>query len=95
MAPAQRSTMRLGAILAEPGASPGSEAEQHEHLMALADALAELRPEYCEVIRLRHLEGLPFAQVAERLNRTDGAVRMLWLRAIEQLRRQLARRDMV
>ncbi|MGE0755534.1 MAG: sigma-70 family RNA polymerase sigma factor [Pirellulaceae bacterium] len=91
----ERSTIRLGAILAAPGTSPSSAVEHHEHLLALADALAALRPEHGEVIRLRHLEGLPFAQVAERLQRTEGAVRMLWLRAIEQLRRQLAKRDLL
>jgi len=41
------------------------------------------------VIVLRHLEGLPFKQIAERTDRTPGATRMVWLRAINQLRQRL------
>ena len=38
------------------------------------------------MIRLRNIEGLPFSEIAERMERTSGAARMLWLRALEQLR---------
>jgi len=52
----------------------------------VADQLAQLPPDYREVIVLRNLEGLPFAQVAKRMGRTSGAVRILWLRALDHLR---------
>ena len=52
----------------------------------MADQLAQLPPDYREVIVLRNLEGLPFAQVAKRMGRTSGAVRILWLRALDHLR---------
>jgi RNA polymerase sigma-70 factor (ECF subfamily) len=90
-----RSTARLECVLADPGASPTSEAQQHEHLLALADALADLTQDHREVIVLRHLEGLSFKEVAERMGRSAGAVRMLWLRAIEQLRARLRARDVL
>ena len=36
------------------------------------------------MIMLRHIEGLSFDDVAKRMERTSGAVRMLWLRALEK-----------
>ena len=62
---------------------------QRESAVRLADHLQRLRPDYREVIVLRNLQGLPFEEVAERLERSSGAVRMLWLRAIQQLREQM------
>ena len=49
-------------------------------------ALATLPSDYQEVIVLRNLEGLSHEQVAERMGRSLGAVRMLWLRALAALR---------
>ncbi len=91
----ERSTLRLGAVLADNLPSPSSNAQTQESLTALADALIELSPDYRTVIILRHLEGLPFSMVAERMQRTAGATRMLWLRAMDQLRERLALRDIV
>jgi RNA polymerase sigma-70 factor (ECF subfamily) len=41
------------------------------------------------VLILRHLEGLTFGQVAQRLGRTDDSVQKLWIRALARLRRSL------
>ena len=57
--------------------------------MLLADALAELPEAYHEVIVLRHLEGLTFPQVAERMGRTVDSVEKLWLRAVTRLRQKM------
>jgi len=54
--------------------------------VAIADQLAKLRPDYREVIVLRNLQGLSFEEVAVQMDRKPGAVRMLWLRAIEKFR---------
>ena len=91
----ERSTARLVAVLADDGTSPSSDAQRHEHTIALADELARLPADYREVIVLRHLEGLSFRDVAERMERSSGAVRMLWMRAIAQLRQQLASRGLL
>ena len=32
------------------------------------------------------MQSLPFEEVAERMDRTTGAVRMLWLRAMDKLK---------
>ena len=52
----------------------------------MADQLAKLRPEYRDVIVLRNLQGLSFNEIAERLERRPGTVRMLWLRAMDKFR---------
>ena len=54
--------------------------------MALADQLSHLPPHYRDVIVLRNLQGLSFEEVADRMERKPGAVRMLWLRAIEKFK---------
>ncbi len=82
-----RSALRLEAMLTDQQPNVDSQASLQEQLVLLADSLARLSPDYRDVIVLRHLEGIPFAQIAARLRRSSGATRMLWLRAIEQLRR--------
>jgi RNA polymerase sigma-70 factor (ECF subfamily) len=67
--------------------SPSAQAQRRELATLVADQLARLSPAYREVIVLRNLEGLPFDEVARRMDRTPGAVRVLWLRALEALRR--------
>ena len=81
-----RSAGNLAPLLADRAASPSTTAGQRESVVAFADQLAKLRPEYREVIVLRNLQGLPFSEVAQRMNRGVGAARMLWLRAIEKFK---------
>ena len=83
----EESTARLDALLAQSAESPSGNAQRHEQELILANALAELPKDYREVIMLRHIEGLSFEDVAARMERTSGAVRMLWLRALEKLRK--------
>jgi len=89
----EQSTARLESLLAEPGDSPSGYAQRNEQEIMLADALAELPGDYREVILLRHVEGLPFDEVALRMDRSSGAVRMLWLRALERLRKTFPERE--
>jgi RNA polymerase sigma-70 factor (ECF subfamily) len=89
----EQSTMRLESLLTEQAMSPSGCAVQREQEVLLADALAELPADYRDVIVLRHIEGLPFDLVAERMQRSSGAVRMLWLRALKALRETFERRS--
>jgi RNA polymerase sigma-70 factor, ECF subfamily len=89
----EQSTARLESLLAQRGDSPSGHAQRHEQELILADALAELPKDYQMVILLRHIEGLPFEQVARRMDRSSGAVRMLWLRALERLRKSFPERE--
>ncbi len=81
-----RSVVNFAQVLADNGPSPSVPARQREHAVALANQLAKLRPQYRDVIVLRNLQGLSFQEVADRMNRKPGAVRMLWLRAIEKFK---------
>jgi RNA polymerase sigma-70 factor (ECF subfamily) len=83
------SSSRLGAALTAPGPSPSGLAGQHEMELLLADALARLPDDYREVILLRNIEGLSHEEVAERMDRGVGAVRMLWVRALARLRNEI------
>jgi RNA polymerase sigma-70 factor, ECF subfamily len=85
----EQSTVRLETLLVEAADSPSRCAVRREDEIMLADALAELPADYRDVIVLRHIEGLPFEEVAQRMDRTAGAVRMLWLRALKKLRETL------
>jgi RNA polymerase sigma-70 factor (ECF subfamily) len=83
------SSRRLGAAIADDGSSPSERAGRHELELRLADALARLPADYAEVILLRNVEGLAHEQIAERMGRGAGAVRMLWIRALARLRQEL------
>jgi RNA polymerase sigma-70 factor (ECF subfamily) len=76
-------------VLPDPGASPSVTLQRRETEIALADQLALLPADYRQVIVLRHIEALPFEDVARRMGRSSGAVRMLWLRAVKALRERL------
>lgn len=80
------SSQAPGARVADSGTTPSAAASRREQSGALADALARLPDEYREVILLRFTEGLPFAEVAARMNRTLNSVEKLWLRGLSQLR---------
>lgn len=66
--------------------SPSAVASRRELAVVIADQLAKLPDHYRDVIVLRNLEGLSFEDVATEMDRTVGAVRMLWLRAIDRFR---------
>lgn len=85
----EQSNSRFEHVLAGRMESPSSVLDRHERMRLLADAIAELPPEKRQVILLRHIEGLPFAEIAQQMERTSGACRMLWLRAMDQLRASL------
>ena len=85
------SSYRLGMALAAPGSSPSERLDRHEQELRLADALVNLPDDYRQVILLRNVEGLPHEEVARRMDRGVGAVRMLWVRALARLRTELDR----
>jgi RNA polymerase sigma-70 factor (ECF subfamily) len=74
------------------GHSPSQSAQRRELSLVLADALAELTPDYREVLVLRTLEGRDWDEVAAAMGRTPGAVRLLWARALKKLRPLIERR---
>ncbi len=83
------SARRLSESLVSPGTSPSIRASRHEEELRLAEALNRLPDDLQEVILLRNVENLPHEEVARRMNRSVGATRMLWVRALSRLRREL------
>ena len=90
-----QSSAHFEAALASPGSTPSVQAVRRERSAIVADYLAQLPPAYREVIVLRNLEGLAFAEVARRMQRSAGAVRILWVRALDQLRKLLEGRGQI
>ena len=92
--PAARMVLPTGAdsqdmLLAELGVTtttPSRHATRQERSTRLNAALEALPEDYGKVVRLYDLEGLPIAEVAERMGRSAGAVHMLRARAHDRLR---------
>jgi RNA polymerase sigma-70 factor (ECF subfamily) len=80
------SSQAMERIVAANGTSPSASAERRDLGVVLSDALAELSDDHRDVIVLHHLEGLGWDAVGRRMGRTSGAVRMLWARALKELR---------
>src|SRR5262245_1674342 len=72
------SSQALGNIVAAARSSPSAAAQRRELSLVLADALAELPADHREVIILRSIEERDWDDVAARMGRSLGAVRMLW-----------------
>lgn len=81
-----RSSEMLGQGLLDDRSTPSEVAARREQAVLLADALAALPDAYREVLVLRHLEGLPFAEIARRMERTQDSVEKLWVRGLTRLR---------
>ncbi len=67
--------------------SPSQQAARREQAVLLAEALARLPELWRDLLVLRHLEGLTFPEVAQRLGRTVDSVKKQWPRALASLRR--------
>lgn len=67
--------------------SPASAAERAEQTLKLAAAMEQLPDDYRQVLQLRHIEGMSHAAIAEKIDRTSAATRMLWVRALEALKK--------
>lgn len=56
-----------------------------EEALRLAEAIAQLSPPRREVVQERLFDGLSFAQISSRRGRPEGALRVLFLRAVREL----------
>ncbi|NPA90587.1 MAG: sigma-70 family RNA polymerase sigma factor [Chloroflexi bacterium] len=84
---AQQVSLDTGLPLRAEKADPFQAAAKSLQVEALREAINQLTPEQADVIVMRFLEGYSIAEVAERLGKTEGAVKALQFRAIERLRR--------
>ncbi|MEO1529330.1 MAG: sigma-70 family RNA polymerase sigma factor [Planctomycetota bacterium] len=81
-----RSSLCLEKLAVSNEPDPGLAADRAEQSLQLAATLSELPDDYRMVLTFRHLEDLSHAEIAERMERSVPAVRMLWIRALEALK---------
>jgi RNA polymerase sigma-70 factor (ECF subfamily) len=77
--------------LAVSSSSPSDALAREELLGRVATALADLPPTDHEMIVLKHLENLTFAEAAAVLEMTEEAVRSRYRRAIERVHKIVSR----
>ena len=70
--------------------SPSLAAVRKERAVLLADALARLPEDYRELLVQRHIEERPFDEIAQRMERSSGALRTMWVRALRKLKEAIA-----
>jgi RNA polymerase sigma-70 factor (ECF subfamily) len=85
----EQSSRALDRGLFDARSSPSQQASRREQAVLLANALARLPANYREVLILRHLQGLSFPEVAQRMQRSLDSVEKLWTRALGRLRQSV------
>ncbi|OYP31664.1 sigma-70 family RNA polymerase sigma factor [Rhodopirellula sp. MGV] len=79
------SDVRLTELVQADIATASTELVAAEESLALANALEKLPEEQRRVITMRHFDQFTFAEIASELEKSDAAVRMLWVRALRNL----------
>jgi RNA polymerase sigma-70 factor (ECF subfamily) len=83
----EQSSARLESWLAAEDTPPCKKFERQEQLLQMAEAMARLPDDQRTALELRHLRGLPVAEVARTTGRTTAAVGSLLYRGLTTLRR--------
>ena len=73
--------------------TPSVNADNREQQMIIAEVLEGLPDDYRQVIMMRNLQSLSHAEIATEMDRSERAIRMLWLRALKQLRHEVLERQ--
>jgi len=88
----ERAADGLAELLADSAESPSAEAVRQEQATRMSEAMAQLPADMQQVLLGRHVDGASHSEIAQRLGRSEGAVRMLYLRALQRLRDHLGGR---
>jgi len=83
------SSRLLGAVPVDPDGSPSRPVALRDEAIRVATAMRSLEEDHRTVLIHRHLDGLKFPEIADRMGRTTAAVTQLWVRAIRNLRGRL------
>ena len=83
----------LEGLLQASGVSPSRALRRDERFARLERALDELSPEHREVLLLTRVQAVPVEEVARRLGKSRGAVSMLILRALRELKAAFGHTD--
>jgi RNA polymerase sigma-70 factor (ECF subfamily) len=80
----------LANLLAASMTTPSSAFSRDQRQLRVLAALDTLPEEQREALRLRYLVGLPSKEIAQKLGKTDGAVRVMLSRSLGKLQEMLA-----
>ncbi len=80
------SSIQMADCLMSRDQTPSSIVSSDEQAARIQQLLPQLPEEYRLVIQWRNFDGVQFQEIAERLGKSCGAVRLVWLRAIRTLR---------
>lgn len=80
------SSSNPNAGLASEVSSPSESLRRHEELSLLAQLVERLPADYRDVLILRQIEELPFAEIAQRMDRSLDSIQKLWVRGLQKLR---------
>jgi RNA polymerase sigma-70 factor, ECF subfamily len=83
----EQSSLLIDRGLVDRMSSPSQQAARREQAVLLADALDELPSDYRDVLVYRHLQGLSFQEVSQRMQRSLDSVEKLWVRGLARLRK--------
>lgn len=83
----------VGRGLADAHPTPSSKAIEEEKSKSLEYAMSQLTDDQRLVIQLRNFERLSFADIGQRMQRSEDAARKFWARTIEALKQQLVDPD--
>lgn len=83
---ADGSTAQMAEVFAARESNPSENMGQREMSSQLSAQLAKLKPDYRDIIVYRNLKGMSFDEIAEKMDRKAGALRMLWIRAIAKFK---------
>ncbi len=70
------------------GPTVSGQMDAMEDALHLANAMAQLPFEQRRVIEMRHFDNLSYATIAQQLDKSESAVRMLWVRGLRNLQNQ-------
>ena len=76
-------------LLATGSSSPSDHAVRRERAALLRAAVDRLPPDHRQIIDLRSFQGYSYTEIADRMGRSEQAVRQLWVRALGKLRDEL------
>ncbi len=70
-------------------ADPHRQAERNERQRMVRQAISRLKPEFQQVVAMRYLEELDYADIARQLGKRENTVRVTLHRALHELRKHL------
>jgi RNA polymerase sigma-70 factor (ECF subfamily) len=93
----QKSSIPLDEVTTLPAKeqSPVEEVELRFSLQAMRDGLQALTDDQQQVLILKYIAGLPNENIAKLMNRREGAVRALQMRALQTLSKYMKEKDLI